>query len=181
MAGVVRCGVRIGEAEGVTVTDGIGGEVGMSAAGAIPPRPTTLAPPPRGERRLPMVILLGETIVILLALVLLLELWLHAPKRLVDTTPLVEVKVILSLAGEEEEEGEEREEGDCCCVEDGGLCGLVCVPVEAFEADAVFVGLSTPPSCLILIPEEAEGEIPFICGNPVVEEPLAGEWAPFIC
>lgn len=115
MAGVVRCGVRIGEAEGVTVTDGIGGEVGMSAAVAIPPRPTPPPPPPppRGERRLPMVILLGESIVILLALVLL-ELWLHAPKRLVDTTPLAEVKVILSLAGEEEEEGEEREEGDCC-------------------------------------------------------------------
>ena len=111
VAGVVRCGVRIGEAEGVTVTDGIGGEVGMSAAVAIPPRPTTLAPPPppRGERRLPMVILLGESIVILLALVLLLELWLHAPKRLVDTTPLAEVKVILSLAGAEEEEGEERD------------------------------------------------------------------------
>ena len=117
MAGVVRCGVRIGEAEGVTVTDGIGGEVGMSAAVAVPPRPPTplalTPPPPRGERRLPMVILLGETIVILLAL-LLLELWLHAPKRLVDTTPLAEVKVIFSLAVEEEEEGEEREEGDCC-------------------------------------------------------------------
>ena len=101
MAGV-RCGVRMGEAEGVTVTDGIGGEVGMSAA---------VPCPPRGERRLPMVILLGETIVILLALlVILLE--LHVPKRLVVAAPLAEVKVIPGLAGEEEEE---REEGDCWC------------------------------------------------------------------
>ena len=96
MAGV-RCGVRTGEAEGVTVTDGIGGEVGMSAA---VPRP------PRGERRLPIVILLGETIVILLALLVMLL----VPKRLV-ATPLAEVKVIPGLAGEEEE----RDEGDCCC------------------------------------------------------------------
>ena len=95
MAGV-RCGVRMGEAEGVTVTDGIGGEVGMSAA---VPRP------PRGDRRLPMVTLLGETIVILL--VILLE--LHVPKRLVVAAPLAEVKVITGLAGEEDEE---KEEGD---------------------------------------------------------------------
>ena len=33
----VRCGVRTGEADGVTVTDGIGGEVGMSAAVPRPP------------------------------------------------------------------------------------------------------------------------------------------------
>ena len=46
------------------------------------------------------------------------------------------------------------------------------MPVEAFEA-GIFVGL--PPSCLIL---EAEGGVPFVCGNPV--EAFAGEW-PFIC
>ena len=99
----VRCGVRMGEAEGVTVTDGIGGEVGMSAAA---PRP------PRGERRLPMVILLGETMVILpVLLVTLLE--LHVPKRLV-AAPLAVVKVILGLEGEVEM-AERDEEGDCFC------------------------------------------------------------------
>lgn len=114
-----------------------------------------------------MVILLGETTVILLALPLEL---LQAPKRLVGA----EVKVIPGLAGEEEEE-----EGDCCCcwcwVEEGGRCGLVCVPVEAFEAVGNFVGLP-PPSCLIL---DTEGEAPFVCGNPA--EAFAGECPPFIC
>ena len=52
MAGV-RSGVRTGEAVGVTVTEGMGGDVGIRGAR------------PRGERRLPMVILLGETIVAL--------------------------------------------------------------------------------------------------------------------
>ena len=109
VAGVVRCGVRTGEAEGVTVTDGIGGEVGMSAA--VPRPPTTLTPPPplppRGESRLPMVILLGDTIVILLEL-------FPAAKRLV-ATPVAEVKLIAGLAGEEEVVVVvmEREEGDC--------------------------------------------------------------------
>lgn len=46
-------GVRSGEAVGVTVTEGMGGDVGMRGVR------------PRGERRLPMVILLGETIVAL--------------------------------------------------------------------------------------------------------------------
>ena len=62
--------------------------------------------------------------------------------------------------------------------EEGGRCGLVCVPVEAFEAGGLKV---TPISFLI----EAEGEVTFICCNPatlgeVAEPALAGE-CPFIC
>ena len=50
-----------------------------------------------------MVILLGETIVILLVMLLKL----HVPKRLV----LAAVKVIPGFEGEEET----TERGDCCC------------------------------------------------------------------
>ena len=73
------------------VTEGIGGDVGMSGVRL-----------PRGERRLPMVILLGERTV---ALVLLL-------KR--STTPALVVRVMPALGGEELERMLERAD-DCCC------------------------------------------------------------------
>ena len=70
--------MRTGEAEGVTVTEGMGGDVGMRGAR------------PRGDRRLPMVILLGETTVAF-----------GLPKR--STTPALLVRVKAGFGGEEEE------------------------------------------------------------------------------
>lgn len=153
MAGV-RWGVRTGEAEGVTATEGMGGDVGMSAVR------------PRGERRLPMVILLGETMVPL--------------EPNMSATPAF-VTVMLGLGGDDETERE-----DCCCVvdvEEDGRCGLVCVPVEALDAEVVDTtapaararacdGLEATPSCL--------GGVRLACSPAVTfEVALAGEC--FIC